>query len=112
MRGMLYAITLLALAACGGIVRDRVVYETELDQYHAWATREAAFLRAWLPKHCVCQHGRQPSQECQEVEDLILTIESRADWHRAMSLHLAGLQTHPGDPPLIPPVGSLCEDTP
>ena len=96
------------------IVRDTVVYQTELNQYDAWATGQAALLRTFVTAQCLCDaDGKFLDQKCSDSADYILTIESRAAWHKAMSLYLAGItEERPSEaPPEIPPSGTLCPET-
>lgn len=109
MKKMLF---LLLLLGCEPVVRDPVVYLTEVDQYHLWATKQAALLRGFLKTQCLCDEAQVTftTQECREAADYILTVESRAEWHRNMSLFLGGLMDQrPSDlPPAIPASSTLC----
>jgi len=107
--------TLLLLTAMVGctkyIVRDTTVYQTELNQYDAWATNQAALLKGFMAKDCVCDADKKfTTMVCRESADFVLTIEARAPWHKAMSLYLAGVNDErPGEePPEIPPSSTLC----
>jgi predicted lipase len=93
------------------IVRDQTVYQTELNQYDAWATKQASLLKGFVQAHCVCNDAKEfTTPECVQSADFILTIEARHEWHKAMSLHLAGLtKERPSqDPPAIPANSTLC----
>lgn len=109
-------LVVLALAGCTKyVVRDTAVYQTELNQYDAWATKQAALLKGFLSEHCVCDAEKKfTTKPCADAADFVLTIEARAEWHKAMSLFLAGITEDrpPKDPPVIPPSSSLCPATP
>ena len=94
-------------------VRDTVAYQVELDQYDAWATKQAALLKGFVGSRCTCDDAeRFTTPECSQSADFILTIESRAAWHKNMSLFLAGISdTRPAaDPPAIPDNSTLCPE--
>lgn len=102
----------LALVGCTKhVVRDKVVYQTELNQYDAWATKQAALLKGFVAEHCTCDAAQKfTTKPCRDSADFILTIEARHEWHKAMSLHLAGIteERPPKDPPEIPASSTLC----
>ena len=112
----LLAAMLLALVATSctkHIVRDTAVYQTELNQYDAWATKQAALLKGFVAQHCACDINKKfIGPQCADSADFILTVEARAEWHKAMSLFLGGIteERPPKDPPIIPPSSSLCPD--
>ena len=102
---------LVRLQAAGRIVRDPVVYQAELNQYDAWATKQAALLKGFVQSHCVCDGDKKfTTPECVQSVDFILTIEARAAWHKDMSLFLAGIKEvrPPGTPPAIADNSTLC----
>lgn len=116
MRHLIIILTAMFLAvSLGGctkyIVRDSVTYQTELNQYDAWATKQAALLKDFMSTSCTCDdQGKFTTQECSDAADFVLTIEARHDWHKAMSLYLAGItDKRPAKvPPAIPPNSTLC----
>lgn len=118
MRHILSTISIiLVLAFLGGctryVVRDTVTYQTELNQYDAWATKQAALLKNFMAEACSCDaDGKFTSKECRDAADFVLTIEARSAWHKAMSLYLAGItDKRPAkEPPVIPPSSSLCPE--
>lgn len=105
---------LLLLTSCTShIVRDTVVYEAELDQYDAWATKQAALIRGFMAESCVCdREGIFTTKDCRDAADFVLTIEARAAWHKQMSLYLAGIsEKRPSKtPPEIPASRTLCPE--
>lgn len=111
-------IPLLFLVSTGctkHIVRDTVVYQTELNQYDAWATQQAALLKGFVTAHCVCDADKKfTAPECAQSADFILTVEARAAWHKSMSLFLAGIsEDRPSEnPPEIPASSTLCPAAP
>lgn len=107
------AIAALGLTGClhKHVVRDATVYQAELDQYESWAKRQAALLKDFVAEHCQCDEAKKfTTQRCADSADFILTVEARAAWHRAMSLHNAGLsEERPAEtPPEIPASSTLC----
>jgi hypothetical protein len=95
------------------IVRDKTVYQAELNQYDSWATQQAALLRGFVTAHCTCNEAKEfTTPECKKSAEFILTVEARAAWHKDMSLFLGGLtETRPpGTPPEIPANSTLCPE--
>lgn len=93
------------------VMRDTAVYQAEINQYDFWATKQAALLREFVSAHCTCDGDEKfTSHQCAQSADFILTIESRAAWHKEMALYLAGLQENrPAEnPPTIPDSSILC----
>ena len=109
------ACAVLLTALLGGcpqyIVRDATVYQTELNQYDAWATQQAALLKGFMVKACVCDAEKKfTTPECASSADFVLTIGARSEWHKAMSLYLAGIteKRPPKVVPVIPASSTLC----
>ncbi len=101
------------------VVRDTVAYQVELDQYNAWATKQAALLKEFVadpaPAACVCDADfKFTTERCAKSADYLLTVEARHEWHKAMSLYLAGIsEERPSEaPPEIPANSSLCPGAP
>jgi len=92
------------------VVRDTEVYQAELNQYDAWATKQASLLKGFVTDTCLCAGDEFTTAECREAADFILTVEARAPWHKAMSLFLAGINDERPhqDPPKIPASSTLC----
>ena len=109
--------TLLAAVAFGGctkyVVRDPVVYQTELNQYDAWATKQAELLRGFVTDHCVCTDGKFTDKRCGKAADFILTVETRAAPNKERMLILAGIKEGELEetPPAIPLNSTLCLPT-
>lgn len=111
----LFILSLLAFAGCTEyVVRDTVAYQVdqvELNQYDAWATKQAALLKGFVASHCACDEVKRfTTPECHQSADFILTIEARSAWHKEMSLFLSGIsETRPAaEPPAIPDNSTLC----
>ena len=100
-------LVLLGGCATKAVLRDATTYQVELDQYHKWATAQAAYLRGFIEDHCSCESDAEGPQfddpECEKAADFVLTIEARAEWHKQMSLWNAGMleQEPPAQPPEI-----------
>lgn len=109
---ILTALLMAGLTGCTKyVVRDQTVYQTELNQYDAWATKQAELLKGFVAAHCTCNEAQEfTTAECKASADFILTIEARHEWHKAMSLYLAGItdERPPKDPPAIPENNTLC----
>ena len=107
MQRMILGLLILSLGGCAGkvILRDSNVYQAELEQYHKWATVQAKHLRSFIVENCECESDAEGPQfsdpECEEAAEFVLTIEARADWHKAMSLWNAGLSKE--EPNAAPP---------
>jgi hypothetical protein len=115
MRFFVPVLIALGLLGCTKyVVRDTVVYQTELNQYDAWATKQAALLKGFVSAHCTCDAGKFTTPECAQSADFILTVEARASWHKDMSLFLAGIvEKRPSEnPPEIPASSTLCPAAP
>ena len=99
MKRLLLFTAVLMLTGCPKhIVRDATVYQAEL-------------LRGFMAEQCECSDtGEFTTQVCADAADYVLTIEARAEWHKAMSLYNAGLTDEkPADtPPEIPASDTLC----
>ena len=112
MRFFVRALIVLGLLGCTEhVVRDTVVYQTELNQYDTWAVRQAALLKGFVAAYCTCDVNKKfTTPECAQSADYILTVEARASWHKDMSLFLAGItETRPPEtPPEIPASSTLC----
>ena len=115
MKKILTTLCLVALGLTVGctkhVVRDQAVYQLELQQYDSWATKQAALLRSFVTVHCVCDaQGKFTTVECADSADYLLTVEARSEWHKHMSLYLAGItEERPSEqPPEIPLSNTLC----
>lgn len=100
----------LFLGCTSHIVRGEETYKAELKLYDSWATKQSDLLKLYVRDSCVCEEKRFTSKECRDAADLILTVDARHDWHREMSLYLAGLRESrpPEIPPEIPSNETLC----
>lgn len=108
---ILAALVMGAVGCTQYVVRDTKVYQTELNQYDAWATKQATLLKWFVANHCVCNEAKEFTLPvCVQSADFILTIEARHEWHKAMSLFLAGItEKRPAKvPPEIPLNSTLC----
>jgi hypothetical protein len=64
-----------------------------------------------MAKSCTCDEEQNfTTKECSEAAAFVLTIEARHEWHKAMSLYLAGItEERPSEKPKeIPPNSTLC----
>lgn len=107
-------LTLMLMTGCAKhVVRDANVYETELNQYDTWAVQQAALLKDFMSDSCECSDtGDFTTERCADAADYVLTIEARHEWHKKMSLYLAGIsEKKPAkDPPAIPASSTLCPE--
>jgi hypothetical protein len=96
------------------VVRDRTVFQAETDIAEQMALQPAATLKAFLLEHCTCDAGNWVGVECAKAAKLVLTVETRAPYHRAMAQYNAGItdERPPKTPPVIPAPGTLCPAPP
>ena len=92
------------------IVRDRTVFEAETNLAEQMALQPAEMLQVFLLRECTCDAGVWTTPECVEVAKLILTVVTRAPYHKAMALYNAGITDDrpPETPPEIPTPETLC----
>lgn len=114
---IVFMLALVGLTGCPNkyVVRDATVYRAELDQYESWSMKQAALLKEFVADHCQCDAAKKfTTKRCADSADFILTVDTRAAWHRAMSLFNAGLveERPPETPPEIPPSSTLCPAAP
>lgn len=87
MRKLLPLLLLLPLtfaAACGGkqVIRDRIVYETEIQFADNVVMEQHGQLRAFIDEHCLC--AEEPAALCEEALETWAVVESRWQWHSDM----------------------------
>jgi hypothetical protein len=92
------------------LVRDPITYRIEMDFMEQAALQPASALALFVSEHCKCTEGKFIIDQCRAAADMILTIQTRIPWHKAMSLYLGGLEkVRPEkDPPAIPAPETLC----
>lgn len=111
-------VSLLALIACGGIVRDGKVYRTELDFLEQVAMQPTNQLGTFVAATCTCTDGKfiapvgsiLQAEDCEKAAKTILIVKARVPWHKAMMLFNAGLikDRPPRDPPAVPATSTMC----
>lgn len=92
------------------LVRDPSVYRVEMDFMEQSALQPVGALTQFLTEHCKCEGGQFTTEQCRKVADMILTVQIRVPWHKAMSLYLGGLEDKrpDKDPPVVPAPETLC----
>ena len=98
-------------ASCNeSIIRDQVVYETELNFFEKAAMDQAALLEGWVKESCTCSEGEFSSKQCRESAEAVVVVRARIPWHKAMSRYNAGIDdTAPeAEPPAVPDARTLC----
>jgi len=96
------------------VVRDANAYKAELELMGQMSMQSAASLKKLITLECACADGKFTTKDCEKAADLVLVIETRLPWHKAMSLYNAGLteERPPKDPPEIPAIETLCPAAP
>lgn len=100
-------------ASCNdAVIRDRVVYETELNFMEKASLDQAALLEDWINAHCTCAEGSFTTKECRKSAEAVVVVRARFPWHKAMSRYNAGIdeKAPPQDPPAIPDPSTLCPE--
>ena len=98
-------IAVLLLVGCPKmVVRQGDVYEAEVAWNQAAMAQAAELLKEGATERL---EAGNPAG-CVKMAEVALVLEARAPWHSAMSLHLADLGKHPGDPPPVPSSDTLC----
>lgn len=100
----------LCLSCSSSIVRDKNVYQAELDLMEQMAIQPVESLDGFLDQCCMCIDGRWSSLVCEHAATLILVVKTRVPYHKAMMLYNAGLSKKqpPKQPPAIPAPETLC----
>lgn len=98
---------------CNTVVRDEIVYRTELDFFEQASTQPADKLVEWINSHCTCDAGDWVGDMavlCATSARLVQTIRFRVPYHKQMALYNASLidKRPPQDPPEVPPSIDLC----
>lgn len=96
------------------VVRDENAYKAELELMSQMSMQSAASLKKLIALECACENGKFTTKDCEKAADLVLVIETRLPWHKAMSLYNAGItkERPPKDPPKIPAIETLCPEPP
>ena len=120
MKKALLTLLLLALvvplvgAGCGDyVVRDEVVYKTELNFMEQTAFQPADKLVEWINLSCKCAEGKfiEPNAAlCKASAKLVVVVKARVPYHKAMMLYNASIteKRPPKDPPAVPETSTLC----
>ena len=112
---LLFCAPFLLGGTCGGqtVIRDATVYRTELGFMEQASVQTAEALKARIQSQCVCTDGKFVQEGCAKDAKLVLVIEARVPWHKAMALYNAGLleERPPKTPPDVPDPSTLCPDT-
>lgn len=108
----LLLIVMAFVVGCGNptIVRDENTYKIEVELMAQMSMQSAASMREFVKSDCSCKNGKFSTKNCADAADLILVIESRLPWHKAMSFYNAGItdERPSKTPPVIPPTKTLC----
>jgi len=113
-RGLLLmlALPVLMAMACGGsVVRDEMVYKTELNFWEQASVQTADALVGFIGKFCTCDADKNfVTDACEEAAKKALVVKARVPYHKAMALYNAGLLKvrPPKTPPVVPETSTLC----
>lgn len=96
------ALVVCGLTACGGkqLLRDRVVYGSELQFADNTVAEQHAQLRQFIDLYCLC--GDAPQLLCNEAVETWVVVESRWPWHMQMMLYNGAMTDV--DPGMVPAV--------
>jgi len=112
--GVLLAVMTLTASTCAddAVIRDRVVYETEINFMEKASLDQAEMLAGWIKGSCTCEGGKFSTAQCTKSAETVVAIQARIPWHKAMSRYNAGLDEErpPKDPPTIPEATTLCPE--
>lgn len=114
---LLFFVVIL-ISHCGPAVRDKEVYEAEVDFVEAAAAEQVERGIALINKACRCETvmGQRgfTTVECQELAQTILVVKNRMSYHTAFMRYLGGISEErpPQEPPTVPMVNVLCPEDP
>jgi hypothetical protein len=105
------------VVSCGPAVRDKNVYEAEIEFMEAAADEQVERGIALIEKSCTCEAVAGvkgfSTEECQNLAETILVVKTRMEYHTAFMRFLGGLSDErpPEEPPEIPETNTLCPAT-
>lgn len=109
---MFLAILTLTTSCHDAVVRDAVVYQTELNFFEKVSLDQADALQKFIAASCTCADGKFVLKDCEDAADMVVVTRARMPWHKAMARYNAGLDktAPPKDPPAIPDPTTLCPE--
>lgn len=114
MRYLILFVVLAIMAGCGHsqVCREKTVYVSEINFLEQAAIQQATALQWFVKHHCKCEDGMFITEECREAARLVIVVETRIPWHKAMMFYNAGItENRPSEnPPAILPSGTLCSE--
>ena len=102
------------LSTCGPAVRDKKVYEAEIDFMEAAAAEQVGRGIALIDEACKCEEiaGVKGfvTKPCQELAETILVVKYRMAYHTAFMRYLGGIDDRrpPKEPLDVPDTNALC----
>jgi hypothetical protein len=117
---MLTLVVLVPLMTAGSchqaVVRDKVVYETELNFWEQASVQTADALAEFIASSCACDAEQKFTTDvCEKAAKKVLVVRTRVPYHHQMALYNAGLlpkgERPPKEPPEVPPTSTLCPVT-
>lgn len=107
--GLLLALSVTGATCNDSIVRDAKVYKAEEGLKEQFALRLAGHVEHFISTSCTCTEGKLTDPKCKQAAKDALTAKVRAPYHKALSLHNAGLGERPSkEPPAVPSPDTLC----
>lgn len=111
---LVLAYPILTAGTCNqSVVRDKAVYETELNFWEQASVQTADALAGFIAISCTCDADKKfTTEECEKAAKKVLVVRTRVPYHHQMALFNAGLlpkeNRPPEEPPEVPPTSTLC----
>jgi len=108
---LVVAFPLLTAGTCNKqVVRDKAVYEAELNFWEQTSVQTADALTEFVKMHCTCDAGKFATETCEKAAKKALVVKTRVPYHHQMALYNAGLlkDRPPQEPPEVPATSTLC----
>lgn len=104
-------VLLLTAGSCQEqVVRESVVYETELAFFEKASQEQSRLLQRFVREDCSCSNGKFNTAYCEQVAENLVVVNARMQWHLDMARYNANIiaKRPQKNPPAIPAPESLC----
>lgn len=100
----------MIVIGCKAAVRDKGVYQAEIDFVRAASEESIDNAKAMLDEFCVCEDGEFMSSACEDMAETVAVMDARMSYHLDFMLFLGGVSEErpPKDPPEIAPAEEFC----
>lgn len=101
----------IILHGCGGVsVRERDVYEAEISFIEAASEEQSMRGIELIAEQCECDEDGFTTQECRDLAETILVVQTRMPYHIGFMRFLGGISEErpEKDPPEVPDSSALC----